>query len=196
LLSIAFGGVTLVVAPLIAILVHHSGVALSFVVLGVGSASLAGLAALCLRPAPAGYQPPGWEPSASLLAGRTSRDYTLSEALRTRNFYCLWLAITILQTPGHAMLSQAAAMALETTGVGPLVAASLIALMSAGSKGLLLSYTAVASLLGPLVIASVREVTGTYGDALYALAGVLAISLCLPFWLRAPGGRLEGHRTA
>jgi OFA family oxalate/formate antiporter-like MFS transporter len=52
--------------------------------------------------------------------------------------------------------------------------------------GLMLTAWGFASAFGPLLIAHMREVTHEYGSGLHAIAGVLLVSILLPFVVRAP----------
>jgi OFA family oxalate/formate antiporter-like MFS transporter len=52
--------------------------------------------------------------------------------------------------------------------------------------GLMLTAWGFASAFGPLLIAHMREVTHEYGSALHVIAGVLAVSIILPFIVRPP----------
>jgi OFA family oxalate/formate antiporter-like MFS transporter len=52
--------------------------------------------------------------------------------------------------------------------------------------GLMLTAWGFASAFGPLLIAHMREVTHEYGSGLHVIAGVLALSILLPFVVRPP----------
>jgi OFA family oxalate/formate antiporter-like MFS transporter len=52
--------------------------------------------------------------------------------------------------------------------------------------GLMLTAWSFASLFGPLYIARMREMTGSYAGALHVIAGVMAVSILLPIIVRPP----------
>jgi OFA family oxalate/formate antiporter-like MFS transporter len=52
--------------------------------------------------------------------------------------------------------------------------------------GLMLTAWSFASVVGPLYIARMRETAGNYAGALHGIAGMLAISILLPIFVRRP----------
>jgi OFA family oxalate/formate antiporter-like MFS transporter len=52
--------------------------------------------------------------------------------------------------------------------------------------GLMLTAWSFASVFGPLYIARMREMTGSYAGALHVIAGVMLISILLPIIVRPP----------
>ena len=52
--------------------------------------------------------------------------------------------------------------------------------------GLMLTAWGVASAVGPLLIAYMRETTGSYRGALHVIAGVMAVSAVLPILVSPP----------
>jgi OFA family oxalate/formate antiporter-like MFS transporter len=55
--------------------------------------------------------------------------------------------------------------------------------------GLMLTAWGFASAFGPLLIARMREMTGSYRGGLHLIAGVMAVSSLLPILLRPPRSR-------
>jgi OFA family oxalate/formate antiporter-like MFS transporter len=53
--------------------------------------------------------------------------------------------------------------------------------------GLMLTAWGVASAVGPLLIAYMRQMTGSYRGALHVIAGVMAISALVPIIVSRPG---------
>jgi OFA family oxalate/formate antiporter-like MFS transporter len=49
--------------------------------------------------------------------------------------------------------------------------------------GLMLTAWSVAGVLGPMLIARLRESTGDYGRALYAIAALMLVSTIIPFFM-------------
>ena len=79
---------------------------------------------------PAGYRPAGWQPTAAQTAQRAARDLTLGEALRTWQWYALWALLFLNVSAGISIISQAAPMAQEITGVSALAAAGMVGVIS------------------------------------------------------------------
>jgi OFA family oxalate/formate antiporter-like MFS transporter len=189
--------------------------------------------------------------------------YTLKEALVSWPWYGLWAALFLNTTAGIAIISQAAPMAEEITGVSAAVAAGLVGAISIANGvgrflwaslsdvigrrrvflimfplqgllfaalpavesfpaftvvacaillcygggfgtmpafaadrfgtenigsiyGLMLTAWSFAGVLGPMLIAALREQTGQYGDALYVIAGLMFVSTIIPVLLGRP----------
>jgi OFA family oxalate/formate antiporter-like MFS transporter len=258
-----FGAGALVTAPVATGLIQAVGVLQTFAVLGVVYLVLVIGAAMFMHNPPEGYLPAGWQPAAAQTISRTGGEYTLGQALHTWQWYALWAVLFLNVTAGISVISQAAPMAMEITGVSAMAAAGVVSLISVangagrllwawlsdavGRKwvflamfliqtvaffvlplntafavfaalafvvllcygggfgtmpafaadyfgeehvgsiyGLMLTAWGLGSVPGPLVIASVRQSTGTYTAALYMLAGLMLVSALLPFILRLP----------
>ncbi|HTL16792.1 MAG TPA: OFA family MFS transporter [Patescibacteria group bacterium] len=258
-----FGGgavLTTLVAPSLikALGLYHAFIAfgLAYLLLVVGASQF-------YRVAPLGFAPVGWEPNVSQVRQRAARDYTLPEALRTPQWYLLWVILFLNVTAGVMLISQAAPMAQEITGVSKQLAASIVIFISIangvgrlfwawlsdgitrrvvftimfllqsilffimpgvrdfpvlaalmivvalcygggfgtmpafvadyfGPKhagkvyGLMLSAWSAGGVLGPVLIAQVKDRTNTYRAALSIIAIVLLASVLLPLFARPP----------
>src|SRR6266849_2124243 len=60
--------------------------------------------------------------------------------------------------------------------------------------GLMLTAWGCASAVGPLLIAYMRQTTGSYRGALHIIAGVMAVSALVPILVSRPGGRAVDPR--
>ena len=60
--------------------------------------------------------------------------------------------------------------------------------------GLMLTAWGVASAVGPLLIAYMRQTTGSYRGALHVIAGVMAISTLVPILVSRPRGGVVDSR--
>jgi MFS family permease len=114
-----FGGGAIVAAPLSQALIARFasessvGVAESFVVLGSVYLVLMLTGAFLFRlPAP-GWHPPGWKHAPSTLRAPAAAGLTVEAAVRTREFYLLWLVLLLNVTAGLGVLGQAAPMIQE-----------------------------------------------------------------------------------
>lgn len=264
-LSSAGNGLGAVVAaPLAAGLTGALGVQPTFVGLGAGLLVLVCGAALLLHEPPEGYCPPGWTatPRPALLA--PAYEHTVGEALRTPQWYGLWVVLFVSSTAGLAIFSHAAPMASERTGLSAMAAAGVVGIMSAANAGgrlwwawlsdllgrravslamlvllaaalrilpltagvvsftlvagtamlcfggglstmpafaadffgpkhigpivgLLMTAQGCAALVGPLLLATAHDTSGSYGAALSVFALAAALTAILPLTLRAPG---------
>ena len=127
-----FGAGALITAPVATALIQNPsiGVGKTFMILGVIYFIFVVIAAQFYRNPPAGYAPPGWQPSALQISQRSTRDFTLPEALRTWQWYALWAMLFLNVSAGIMVISQAAPMAENITGVPAIVAAGLVSLIS------------------------------------------------------------------
>jgi MFS transporter, OFA family, oxalate/formate antiporter len=268
-----FGAGALITAPVAQHLIASVGVPHTFTTLGVAYFIAVSLAALLMRNPPDDYRPAGWEPTATQQKQRSLRDFTLTEALRTWQWYGLWAVLFLNTTAGISIISQASPMAQEMTHVSATAAAGLVGIISIANGagrflwawlsdligrnrvfqimfvaqavlfflmsrahsfgalaalafivllcygggfgtmpafaadffgprnvgsiyGLMLTAWGVAGVLGPILIAYVRESTGFYAGALQLIAGVMLVSAALPFVVRAPKSSSQGSSAA
>jgi MFS family permease len=114
-----FGGGAMIAAPLSTALMKRFatpesvGVAETFVVLGLvyGVAMVAG--ALSFRQPPPGWAPPGYLPGAVTKRLVSANNVHPTEAIRTPQFYLLWVMLCFNVTAGIGVLGQASAMIQE-----------------------------------------------------------------------------------
>src|ERR1700752_2196833 len=85
-----FGGGALVTAPVATRLIQSVGVLATFAYLGIAYLVITMATGFFMRNPPQGYTPAGWTPSATLTAQRATKDYSLSEALGTWQWWALW----------------------------------------------------------------------------------------------------------
>lgn len=258
-----FGAGALITAPVATELIRTVGVLITFAYLGIAYLIVTVLAALFMQ-----NPPDDWKPEGRILTGlRTTRgsvhDYTLAEALRTWQWYALWLLLFLNTIAGISIISQEAPIFEELVGVSAVVAASMVGIASIGNAvgrvfwawvsdlitrratflvifllqvllfwflpnvaivtlmtiltfivlmcygggfgtmpafaadyfgsknvgpiyGLMLTAWGCASLIGPLLIAYMREMTGSYHGALHIIAALMAISALLPMLVSQP----------
>ena len=62
--------------------------------------------------------------------------------------------------------------------------------------GLMLTAWGFASAFGPLLIAYMRQASGNYRGALHAIAGIMAVSMLLPFLVRPPSPTKDSRQLA
>ena len=260
-----FGAGSLVTAPIATRLIADVGPSRTFAFLGVAYLIAVVCAGWFMRNPPAGYRPDGWAPSAAQQEQRSAKMFTLQEALTTWQWYGLWSLLFLNTTAGIAIISQAAPMTVEITGVTAATAAGIVGAISIANGagrflwaslsdligrrtiflimfplqavlfallprvqdfalftglacaillcygggfgtlpaftadrfgaenvgsiyGLMLTAWSVAGVLGPMLIAELRESTGQYADALYVIAGLMLVSTIIPAMLGQAGG--------
>jgi OFA family oxalate/formate antiporter-like MFS transporter len=260
-----FGAGALVTAPVAAFLIQRIGVLHTLGILGIAYLIMVVAGACLMQNPPDGWVPEGWQPSPKKETQWAAHEFTLQEALATWQWYVLWVILFLNVTAGISIISQAAPMAKEISGVPPLVAAGMVGIISIanglgrllwawlsdaigrrnvflimflvqagafffmpsqrefailvalcfvvlscygggfgtmpafatdffGPKwigsiyGLMLTAWGFAGVFGPLLIARIREATGSYSGALTIIACVMLVSSLLPLFVR-------GHRV-
>ena len=260
-----FGAGALITAPVATSLIQSVGVLTTFAYLGIAYLIVTVVAGLFMQNPPEGWKPEGWTPNASQVSQRSGHDYTLGEALRTWQWYTLWLLLFLNTFAGISIISQEAPIFQELVGVSAVVAASMVGVASIGNAfgrvfwawvsdlltrratffvmfliqvllfwflpnvtvvsvmtiltfvvlmcygggfgtmpafaadyfgsknvgpiyGLMLTAWGCASAVGPLLIAYMRQTTGSYRGALHVIAGVMAVSALVPIVVSRPGG--------
>jgi len=255
-----FGAGALITAPIAERLIASVGVSRTFTILGIAYFVVLVLAAMVMRNPPEGYAVAG---AASNSRGSEAQSFTLPHALRTWQWYGLWLTLFLNTTAGIAIISQASPMAQEISRVDAATAAGLVGIISiangagrflwawlsdaVGRKtvfitmfliqavaflllsqvssfvylailapvillcygggfgtmpafaadyfgprdigsiyGLMLTAWGAAGVVGPTVIAQVRQATGEYQEALRIMALVTLCSAIVPFLLHPP----------
>lgn len=259
-----FGAGALITAPLATRLIQSVGVLHTFAYLGIAFLVVTVVAGSFMRNPPDGWKPEGWTPSPLQSLQRTAHDYSLSEALRTWQWYALWLLLFLNTCAGISIISQEAPVFEELTGVAAGAAAAMVGLASIGNAvgrvfwawvsdlisrratfaimfaiqailfwfypniaivsmmtivtfvvlmcygggfgtmpaftadyfgsknvgpiyGLMLTAWGCASAFGPLLIAHMREVHGSYRGALHIIAAVMLVAVLLPIIISPPG---------
>jgi MFS transporter, OFA family, oxalate/formate antiporter len=260
-----FGAGALITAPLAATLIQKVGVLATLAILGIAYLVMVVAGASVMQNPPDGWAPEGWHPSTQKDTQSGAQEFILQEALATWQWYVLWAILFLNVTAGISIISQAAPMAKEISGVQPLVAAGMVGIISIanglgrllwawlsdaigrrnvflimflvqaasfflmpsqrefailvtlcfvvlscygggfgtmpafatdffGPKwigsiyGLMLTAWGFGGVFGPLLIARIREATGSYSGALTIIACVMLVSSLLPLFVR-------GHRV-
>jgi len=266
-----FGAGALITAPVATALIQSVGVLTTFAYLGIAYLIVTVVAGLFMQNPPDGWRPDGWMPTASQTSQRSRSDYTLGEALKTWQWYALWLLLFLNTFAGISMISQEAPIFEELLGASAIVAASMVGIASIGNAfgrvfwawvsdlitrratffvmfviqvlvfwflpsvtavtlmaivafvvlmcygggfgtmpafaadyfgsknvgpiyGLMLTAWGAASVVGPGMIAYMRQTTGSYRGALHIIAGVMAVSALLPILVSPPRHRVVDSR--
>ena len=128
-----FGAGALVTAPLATRLILSIGVLQTFAWLGAGYLVVAMGAGYFMRNPPADWKPAGWAPSALLASQRAARDFTFAEALKTWQWYALWVLLFLNASAGISLISQESPIFQELTKVSAIVAAGMVGIVSIGN---------------------------------------------------------------
>jgi OFA family oxalate/formate antiporter-like MFS transporter len=262
-----FGAGALITAPVATRLIQGVGVLSTFAYLGIAFLLVTVVSGYFMQNPPEGWKPEGWTPAGTQATQQSNRDYTLGEALRTWQWWALWLLLFLNTSAGISIISQEAPLFQELGRVSAVAAASMVGLASIGNAlgrvfwawasdsitrratfvvmflaqvalfwtlpsihsagmvtivafivlmcygggfgtmpafaadyfgsknvgpiyGLMLTAWGFASAFGPLLIAYMRQASGTYRGALHVIAVVMAVSVVLP-WIVSPPPKLR-----
>ena len=259
-----FGAGALITAPIATRLIAEVGVMRTFAILGAAYFVAVTGGALFMRNPPDGY-------AGGARRGQTPSDTvrprveasTLADALRSWQWYALWMLLFLNTTAGIAVISQAAPMFQEITSISAARAASIVGIISIANGagrllwawlsdlvgrrpvflamfllqalafwllpsahslerfaaltvvvllcygggfgtmpafaadyfgvenvgsiyGLMLTAWGVAGVLGPTLMATLRERSGGYDAALRLIAGLMLLSAVIPLLVRPP----------
>jgi len=114
-------------------LIQSVSVLSTFAYLGIAYLIVTVVAGLFMQNPPDGWRPEGWTPTASQASQRTRHDFTLGEALRTWQWYALWLLLFLNAFAGISIISQEAPIFQELIGVSAIAAASMVGIASIGN---------------------------------------------------------------
>src|ERR1700704_2073699 len=128
-----FGAGALVTAPVATRLIQSVGVLPTFAYLGIAFLLITVAAGYFMQNPPVGWSPKGWAPTASQSSQRSSRDYTLGEALRTWQWWALWLLLFLNTSAGISIISQESPLFQELARVSAVAAASMVGVASIGN---------------------------------------------------------------
>ena len=258
-----FGAGALVTAPIATRLIQSVGVLQTFAYLGVAFLIVSVASGYFMQNPPEGWKPEGWTPTQKELAQKTAKDFTLSEALKTWQWWALWMLLFLNTSAGISVISQEAPMFQEFAKVTAIVAAGMVGVVSIGNAlgrvfwawvsdtlsrkmtfavmfllqillfwllpslhsvtsvtivsfiilmcygggfgtmpafaadyfgptnvgpiyGLMLTAWGFASAFGPLLIAHMRQSSGTYVGGLHVISVVMTVSALLPLMVRPP----------
>jgi OFA family oxalate/formate antiporter-like MFS transporter len=128
-----FGAGALITAPVATRLIQSVGVLSTFAYLGIAYLIVTVITGLFMQNPPDGWKPEGWAPTATETSHRAAHDFTLGEALKTWQWWALWLILFLNTCAGISIISQEAPLFQEEAGVTAAVAASMVGLASIGN---------------------------------------------------------------
>src|SRR5256884_3074484 len=128
-----FGAGALVTAPVATRLIQRVGVLPTFAYLGIALLIVTVVTGYFMRNPPWGWKPEGWAPTAAQASQRSSHDYTLGEALRTWQWWALWLLLFLNTSAGISVISQESPLFQELARVSAVAAANMVGVVSIGN---------------------------------------------------------------
>ncbi|MGF6779596.1 L-lactate MFS transporter [Paraburkholderia sp. GAS334] len=138
-----FGGGAMIAAPLSVALMNHfksatsNGVAATFVVLGIAYFISMTIGAFAIRVPAKDWKPAGWTPPETSHKMITRNHVHIDQALKTPQFYLIWLVLFLNVTAGIGILGQASVMIQESfkETVTAAAAAGFVGLLSLFNMG-------------------------------------------------------------
>ncbi|MEV5840302.1 OFA family MFS transporter [Nocardia sp. NPDC052112] len=153
-----FGGGALIASPWTTELLSyfgrdHVGIAETFLVMGLTYAVFMSVGVLLVRVPPPGWRPAGWAPSAKAAKLVSSNDVAANDAIRTPQFWLLWIVLCFNVTAGIGILEKAAPMVIDffkqtSTPVSTAAAAGFVAVLSAANMAGRIGWSSLSDLIG------------------------------------------------
>ncbi|MFG3258559.1 OFA family MFS transporter [Streptomyces sp. NPDC048172] len=153
-----FGGGALIASPWSARMLEEfgsdsGGIASAFLVHGLVYAVFMALGVLLVRVPPEGWRPAGWEPPKESRALVTTAQVSARNAVRTPQFWCLWVVLCMNVTAGIGILEKAAPMITDffadtSTPVSASAAAGFVALLSLANMAGRLLWSSASDVIG------------------------------------------------
>lgn len=128
-----FGAGALVTAPVATHLIQTVGVLQTFAYLGVAYLVITMATGYMMQNPPDGWKPAGWTPTATQSAQRAGKEYTLAGALKTWQWWALWLLLFLNTSAGISVISQESPMFQEIAKASVAVAAGMVGIASIGN---------------------------------------------------------------
>jgi len=125
-----YGAGALIFSPIAARTIQSAGVAQTFWGFGVVYLILVVAAAQFYANPPQGWRPANWQPATAVAKAASTVDFTVGEAMRTWQFWLLWVMLFLNVSAGIMIISQASPMAQQLVGMSPVAAAGMVGLIS------------------------------------------------------------------
>jgi MFS family permease len=154
-----FGGGALIASPWSAQMLASfgpttTGIATTFLVHGVVYAVFMSMGVMLVRVPPDGWAPKGWSPPAARARPLiTTADVSARNAIRTPQFYCLWVVLCCNVTAGIGILEKAAPMITDFFTGTP-------AAVAAGAAAGFVALLSLANMAGRFVWSSTSDLIG------------------------------------
>src|ERR1700731_746617 len=116
-----FGAGALITAPIATKLIQSVGVLQTFAYLGIAYLIITVISGFFMQNPPEGWQPAGWVVSKKTQNQTNAKDFTLKGALKTWQWWALWLLLFLNSSAGISVISQEAPMFQELVKVTAIV---------------------------------------------------------------------------
>jgi MFS transporter, OFA family, oxalate/formate antiporter len=147
-----FGFASMISSPIMNYLIVNYGISNTFYLLGAAYFIIIFCSAQYLAPPKEGWVPKGMaatgQKSGGMKVKEDLRQLTANEAVRTRQFWALWLMLFINVTCGIAILSVASPMAQELVGMTATGAATMVGIMGLFNGGGRIVWAAISDYIG------------------------------------------------
>ncbi|MEH7253508.1 OFA family MFS transporter [Neobacillus niacini] len=147
-----FGFASLISSPIMNYLIENYGISNTFYILGASYFIIIFCSAQYLAPPKAGWVPKGLEAAGKKSGGMKLKEdlqqLTANEAVRTRQFWALWIMLFINITCGIAILSVASPMAQELVGMSAAGAAAMVGIMGLFNGGGRIVWATISDYIG------------------------------------------------
>jgi OFA family oxalate/formate antiporter-like MFS transporter len=107
-----------------------TGIPQTFLVFGIAYLVLVVASAQAYANPPAGWRPQGWEPRTAVARAAGTEDFGVGEALRTPQFWLLWVMLFLNVSAGIMIISQASPMGQQMVKLTAVKAASIVLALS------------------------------------------------------------------
>jgi MFS transporter, OFA family, oxalate/formate antiporter len=128
-----FGAGALVTAPVATRLIQSVGVLQTFAYLGIAYLVVTMATGYFMQNPPDGWKPAGWTASTTQIRQRAAKDYTLGGALRTWQYWALWVLLFLNTSAGISLISQESPIFQELAKTTAIVAAGMVGIASIGN---------------------------------------------------------------
>jgi len=183
-----FGGGALIASPWSTQMLKsfgkdHTGIAESFAVHGVVYAVFMSLGVLLIRVPAEGWRPPGWEPAVAVVNKMiTTANVSARNAIRTPQFWLLWVILCFNVTAGIGILEKASPMIVDffsgtATPVAVAAAGGFVALLSLANMAGRIVWSSTSDLVGRKNIYRIYLGVGALMYLVIALAGNVSTAL-------------------
>ena len=125
-----YGAGALIFSPIAAKMIQSMGVPPTFYIFGIIYLILVVASAQAYANPPEGYKPAGWVPKTAVQREATTVNFSVSEAMKTWQFWLLWAMLFLNVSAGIMIISQASPMAQQLVGMTPVAAAGMVSLIS------------------------------------------------------------------
>ncbi|RTQ95791.1 L-lactate MFS transporter [Lysinibacillus telephonicus] len=148
---LGFGSGSLLTAPIATSLMENVGISTTYFILGASYFILMILGASYIAPPAAGYMPEGMKNQVEAGTKVVKQDLAqmmAKEAVKTKQFWMLWLMHLVNVTAGLMMISVASPMAQEVVGLSVTAAAAMVGVMGLFNGGGRLLWAAASDYIG------------------------------------------------